>query len=152
MAMILDTADRIGRYAGLHPAFPRAFSMIADGRLAELSPGRHDVDGENFYVSLGVERKRPRERSPLEAHRKYIDIHVPLKGADHIGWKPLADCVHLRQLYDAGKDVAFFSDDPDLWFPVAPGCFAIFFPDDAHAPLTGEGTILKAVFKIRMEQ
>ena len=101
-----------------------------------------------MYVSVGVEKRRPRAHAPLEAHRKYVDIHVPLQGSDLIGWKTLSSCVKLRQLYHSANDVMFFSDEPESWLTVGVGSFAIFFPEDAHAPLVGEGTILKAVFKV----
>ncbi len=146
--MILDTVRDLGRYEGLHPLFPRAFSLIAGGGLARLPLGRHELEGSRLYVNIGHERRRPPALSPLEAHRKYIDIHVPLHGSDRIGWKPLVDCVQLRKLYDAASDVVFFSDEPAQWFTLAPGCVAVFFPEDVHAPLAGEGTILKAVFKV----
>ncbi|HPY90089.1 MAG TPA: YhcH/YjgK/YiaL family protein [Lentisphaeria bacterium] len=35
------------------------------------------------------------------------------------------------------------------WFPVRPGCFAIFYPEDAHAPCCGQGVCRKIVLKIK---
>ena len=46
------------------------------------------------------------------------------------------------------NDVEFFSDMPENWLSLPAGHFAIFFPDDAHAPLAGRGALTKAVMKI----
>jgi beta-galactosidase beta subunit len=35
---------------------------------------------------------------------------------------------------------------------VPAGHFAIFFPEDAHAPLAGEGHLVKAVVKVAVEE
>jgi beta-galactosidase beta subunit len=42
----------------------------------------------------------------------------------------------------------FFRDRPDSWLSLPAGRLAIFFPDDAHAPLAGRGTLKKAIVKI----
>ncbi|MBR4222138.1 MAG: YhcH/YjgK/YiaL family protein, partial [Victivallales bacterium] len=46
------------------------------------------------------------------------------------------------------KDCGFFEDKAQSWFDVRPGCFAIFFPEDAHAPNVGTGKHRKVVIKI----
>ena len=50
------------------------------------------------------------------------------------------------------RDIEFFDCELETWFTLQPGEFALFFPNDAHAPLVGEEkSIRKAVFKIRIE-
>jgi beta-galactosidase beta subunit len=44
-----------------------------------------------------------------------------------------------------------FGDRPELYFTLPPGCFVVFFPSDAHAPLAGNGKVLKAVVKIAVK-
>ena len=46
---------------------------------------------------------------------------------------------------------AFLSHDvnaPDMFFQLTNGQFAIFFPEDVHAPMIGEGNIKKMVIKV----
>ena len=74
-----------------------------------------------------------------------------IEGHEEIGWKPLADCALTAVAYDAATDVTFFSDRPDSWLSLPAGHFAIFFPDDAHAPLAGRGTLKKAIVKIAVD-
>ncbi len=39
---------------------------------------------------------------------------------------------------------------PDMYFKLTAGQFAIFFPEDVHAPMIGEGTIKKLIIKVRL--
>ncbi len=52
--------------------------------------------------------------------------------------------------YHAEKDVQFYHDTPDTFFQLRDGQFAIFFPEDVHAPMIGEGTIKKLVIKVKI--
>ena len=76
------------------------------------------------------------------------DIQFTIDGNEEIGWKPLADCALTSEPYDEAKDIMFFRDRPDSWLSLPAGRLAIFFPDDAHAPLAGRGTLKKAIVKI----
>ena len=145
--MILDTLVQSGRYAGLHPSFPRAFDFLTTTSLASLAPGRHEIDGDRLFVLIDGQDGRGREGARLEAHRRYIDIQLTLEGLEEIGWLPLAACEPRRD-FDEAKDIVFFDAAPRIWLPVPPGSFAIFFPEDAHAPLAGRGRLLKAIVKV----
>ncbi|HEV8079726.1 MAG TPA: YhcH/YjgK/YiaL family protein [Chitinophagaceae bacterium] len=52
--------------------------------------------------------------------------------------------------YNAEKDVVFYSDVPDMYFELTDNQFAIFFPEDVHAPMIGEGGIKKLVVKVKI--
>ena len=158
--MVLDTLAHWPRYASLHPAFTQAFQFLAGPGLIRLTsadagidePGvRHAIDAERLYVSVDRVQGRGRERSRLEAHRRYIDIQLTIEGHEEIGWKPLAGCTRPDGRFDEAKDVGFFSDRPESWLSLPAGHLAIFFPDDAHARLAGRGTLLMAIVKIALD-
>lgn len=154
--MVLDTLPRCDRYTTLHPAFARAFEFLTGADWTELvscaaSAARHDIDGDRLYVSIARTDGRGRDGARLEAHRRYIDIQLTIEGHEEIGWKPLEDCTQPAGTFDATKDIAFFTDRPESWLSLPAGHFAIFFPDDAHAPLGGQGTVQKAIMKIAIE-
>lgn len=146
--MILDTLARSWRYTALHPAFRRAFDVLASRDLTTLEPGRHEIDGDYIYVSIDHKDGRGREGARLEAHRRYLDIQFTIDGSEEIGWMPLDECRHATGAFDPSNDIQFFSDPPRTWVAVPPGHFAIFFPEDAHAPLAGRGLLKKAIMKI----
>lgn len=163
--MVLDRLTGWRRYASLHAGFPAAFTALIEPGIASLPLGKHSIDGDRLYLMVGRDNGRGREGASLEAHRRYIDIQLALAGQEEIGWLPLADCVAARtsasaasaacitadEPYDAGRDIAFYSARPESWLTLSPGTFAIFFPDDAHAPLAGQGQVLKVVAKVAVE-
>ena len=146
--MILDTLEQCERYRDLHPGFAAAFDFATSRDLGTMAPGRHLIDGDRLYVSIDLIEGRGRTDARLESHRRYIDIQLTLEGDEEIGWRPLSLCRAPVAPFDEQRDIRFYSDAPDSWVAVPPGRFAIFFPDDAHAPLAGTGLLRKAIFKI----
>ncbi|HNW58042.1 MAG TPA: YhcH/YjgK/YiaL family protein [bacterium] len=150
-SLILDRLENAERYFTLHPAFARAFAFLRQPGLAELSLGRHEIDGERLYCSISEGAGKGKEGARLEAHRRYIDIQYVIAGTDVMGWKPASACTAPDGPPDPAKDLILFKDQPERWVEVPPGSFTIFFPEDAHAPMGGAGTIRKAVVKVAVE-
>jgi biofilm protein TabA len=148
--VVLDVLDRSAQYTALHPAFARAFEYVLATDLAALPPGRHEIERDGIYLSIDHVDGRGREGARLEAHRQHIDIQLTLEGVEQIGWRPLAVCAQPDEPFDATRDIGFYRDRPETWLVVPPGTFAIFFPEDAHAPLAGSGAVRKAIVKIRV--
>ena len=75
---------------------------------------------------------------------------MPLNGRETYGWIDRSRLQH-GQGYNEERDIEFFRCTPETWFDLEIGEFALFFPNDGHAPLVGTPgqTIRKAVFKIR---
>ena len=84
------------------------------------------------------------------SHNKNIDIQFCIKGNEQIGWKPRESCTEQRGDYNADKDVVFYNDAPDMFFQLTDNQFAIFFPEDVHAPMIGESDIKKMVIKVQI--
>ncbi len=148
--MILGKLDQAARYTAVHPLLAAGFAFLAKADLADLPPGRHEIDGGRVYALVGHDEGRGEAGARLEVHRRYIDIQVSLDGRERIGWRPLAECGDVAEPYDESRDIAFFADRPTAWFPLARGQFAVFFPDDAHAPLAATGTLHKVVIKVEV--
>lgn len=149
--MILDALDRSDRYRALHPLFARAFDFLRGTDLDALEPGRHAIDGERLFAIVEACGGRTRAEAQLESHRRYIDIQLVLAGVDEMGWRPTAACVEPATDYDAARDIRFYNDAPASWVATPPGSFCLFFPEDAHAPLVGDGMIRKVVVKIAVD-
>lgn len=86
----------------------------------------------------------------LEAHRKYIDIHYTISGKDHCGWKEAVNCFQEGE-FNTKEDYIFFRDVPSCWYDVLPKQAIIFFPEDAHVALCGNGKIIKAIIKVPID-
>ncbi len=146
--MILDHLDQYQTYLPLGERFQRAFAFLRSNDLAGLADGRHEIQAQEVFALVSRTAGRGKANSPLEAHRRYIDIQFVLAGRDVMGHRPAAGCQAQSPGYDAAKDLVFFVDEPESWLAVPAGQFAIFFPADAHAPLTGEGQVHKVVVKV----
>ena len=149
--MILDTLPRADQYAALHRRFAAAFAFLRGSHLASLPDGRHTIAGDDLFALVARDRGRGREQSPLEAHRRYLDIQYVVTGSDLIGYLPLADCQRISSPYDLQRDIEFYFDRPTTWLTVNAGMFALFYPHDAHAPLAAEGEVHKVVVKVAVE-
>jgi len=145
--MIVDTIANSALYEAIHPLFHRAFEFLRDPKLATLANGKYVLDGDRLYANISDSALRPAVTAKPELHRKYIDIQYVISGTDIIGWSPLCGLGHIGP-FDEKGDFGLADDHPQSWVEVRPGCFAILFPDDAHAPCVGEGTVRKVVIKV----
>ncbi len=149
--MIVDYLQNADRYSSLHAGFAGSFAFLRRADLAQLPDSRYESDGERLFAIVSRIEGRGREKSLLEAHRRYIDIQFVISGQDSIGWMPTADCQRVASRYDSEKDVEFFFDRPATWLAVPSHAFAIFYPEDAHAPLATSGPIHKVVVKVAVD-
>ena len=150
--MILDALKNADRYAPLNRAFARAFEFLRTTDLASLDAGRTPIDGKRIYAVVVKTDGTGKSGTKLEAHRDYIDIQFALRGTDLIGWTHAAELAGRGNGYDAAKDCELFDVPPRLWVEVPPGHFAIFFPEDAHAPAGATGPLHKIVVKVAVRQ
>lgn len=149
--MILELVSNASRYISLHPGFAAAFDWLARTEGDRVDVGRHEIDGQRLFALVGRDPGKGRQAVRLESHRRYIDIQVTLAGQEEIGYRPLSECRSPEIPFLPDNDVAFYAERPDSWFALPPGRFAIFFPDDAHAPLAGSGELHKVVVKVAVD-
>jgi biofilm protein TabA len=149
--MIVDTVQNASKYFSLHPLFASAFEFINATDLVNVPDGKSDIaDGLKTIISNGPGKTQEASLSKFECHDKYIDIQLCVKGIETIGWKPREKCVVPNGNYNEEKDVRFFSDEPDTFFQLTDGQFAIFYPEDVHAPMIGNSEIKKVVIKVKI--
>lgn len=146
--MILDILSQAERYFALHPLFEQAFRYLQQHQNQPPVHGRYELAGQQLIAIVESAPGRGRDHSPLEAHRRYIDIQYTLHGDELIGWRNHSTCKEIKNGYDPARDIEFFNDTPHVWLPVQPHSFAVFFPNDAHAPLAGAGILNKIIMKV----
>jgi len=149
--MILATIAQAYRYANCHKGLSRGFEFLQTTKLDELPDGKLEIDGGRLFAIVAHDQGRGRDGAVLEAHRKYIDIQYVISGNELIGWQPLTSCGAVKQAHDSETDLAFFLDRSSTWFELAPRSFAVFFPEDAHAPLAAQGPVHKVVVKVAVD-
>ncbi len=145
--MIVDRIENLGKYVALHPLFGQVADYLKSTDLNAIQPAtKVRLKGEELYVNFEQTEPKTKEQARLEAHNKYIDIQLPLSDTETIGYAPRADLSSAT--YDVQKDITFFSELPEEYMSLKPGMFAIFFPQDGHAPAISQNGVRKAVVKV----
>lgn len=149
--MIIDTIQNAPKYFSAHPLFAKAFEYIQQTDMKNAEVGKSDIaEGLKAIISSGPGKAKEASLSKFECHNKNIDIQFCISGNETIGWKPREKCASPNGEYNDEKDVLFFNDAPDMFFQLADGQFAIFFPEDVHAPMIGDAEIKKLVIKVKI--
>ncbi|MEO7984110.1 MAG: YhcH/YjgK/YiaL family protein [Bacteroidota bacterium] len=149
--MIIDTIQNASKYFTLHPLFAKAFEFIGETDLANAPDGKSDIsDGLKAIFSNKPGVTTQASVAKFECHNYNIDIQLCIKGVETIGWKPREKCPLENGGYNPEKDVQLYNEEPDMYFQLTDGQFAIFFPEDVHAPMIGDGNIKKLVIKVSL--
>lgn len=150
--MIIDSLSNAKKYSCVHSLFARAFEYIQSQNLGTIEPGKYEISGDELRAIVSSKPGKTVEESTekFECHDKHIDIQLCINGKEKIGWKPRHTCNQQKGSHNPEKDVSFFNDAPDMYFQLTDGQFAIFFPEDVHAPMIGEGEIKKMVIKVKI--
>ena len=148
--MIIDTLDNAAKYFSVHPLFQKAFEYISTQDLKSLEVGKFDISEGLKGVIAEKQGMTPEESAAkFECHNQHIDIQLCITGPEVIGWRPRSKCISPKGEYNAEKDVLFYDDAPDMHFTLNDNQFAIFFPEDVHAPMIAEGVVKKMIIKVK---
>lgn len=149
--MIIDTLAACEKYFSLNPGFAEAFEFLKNQPGSPEPDQRIPINGDLIHATYMRRPGKLRETAKMEAHRRYIDIQFLISGNEEIGWKPTPGCAIPEGDFNPERDVRFFKDAPDAWIVLRPGQFAIFYPEDTHAPMVGSGEIEKVVVKVAVD-
>lgn len=150
--MILDSLNNTEKVERLHPLFKKAFDYIKATDFSKLEDGKYELEGSRLFISVVTLTGKDEKEAAVETHKKYIDIQLPLLEVEKIGWKPGCELQEVSIPYDEEKDIAFYVDRPTAYTKIYPGQFAVYFPEDGHAPGIGEGSIRKMIVKVQVEE
>ena len=147
----LSGAGGVSNGVMIRPDFHKAFEFLSRKDLSNIPDGKYEINGKKLFAVLSHSHGKGVKKALLETHRKYIDIQFVIEGRDLIGIAKTGECKSRVGGYDPENDIMFFNDKPGKYIKLKPGEFAVFFPDDAHAPLSGAGTVRKAVVKVAVQ-
>ena len=119
--------------------------MIID----KLELGKVVLKEGELFVNFAAARPKTKDDAKIETHNNFIDIQIPLTGTELMGYMPRTDLAEAE--YNAEKDVTFYPGYATDYLTVKPGMFAIFFPEDAHAPGVTEVELKKVIVKVRVK-
>ena len=125
--MILDTLDRLENYGYISPLMDKVVEFFCNTDLASLEPGRIVLQGDDLFVNVNRQGAQTRQQAPIEAHREYIDIQVPISCDEEMGFVSASFLPAPSVPYSDQKDVAFYPGLCDTYVNVSQGSFSIIF-------------------------
>lgn len=147
--MILANIANWERYADINPNLSQLFRFVTSNDLANFATTRIVLRDDDLFINMAEPTLKKAEEQKLEVHRKYIDVHIPLSGEEIIGISHLSELtVESDEPFNEEDDYAVYSEPARNYVKVRPGQFCLVFPEDAHAPIIGEGKIKKAIAKV----
>ena len=147
--MIIDTIENLAKYTTLNPLFAEVVEFLKNNNLQSMEEGKYPIKEKDLFMNLQVAKQRTKDTAFLETHIDMIDIQIPITCAETFGYTPLCDLPAFE--YNAEKDITKYGDTkPQTYVTVNPGQFAVFFPQDGHAPcIIDEAEVKKAIFKVK---
>ena len=146
--MIIDALSNLKNYVPLNPLFQAVVEYINKTDLASHEIGIEKIQGDELFANFTVANGKTPEQAKLETHNKMIDIQIPISTSETMGYIPRERLPESS--YNAEKDITFYTEKSESYVTVHPGEFAIFFPEDGHAPcISGEAKIQKVIFKVK---
>ena len=147
--MIIDELKHLKDYESLNPLFSKVVEFINQHDLNTLEEGKHEIVGKDIFVNIQTAKGKTPDEAVIETHNKMIDIQIPLSAAETYGYTPREALPEAA--YNEEKDIIKIPGlAAESYVTAQPGCFAIFFPQDGHAPcIAGVDEIKKAIFKVK---
>ena len=146
--MIIDKVENLKNYAQVNPLFPKVVEFIEQHDLNALEPGKYEIEGKDLFVNIQMAKGKTPDEAVIETHNKMIDIQIPISCAETMGYTPRKDLPEAP--YNADNDISFYEGPAKQYITVEPGSFAIFFPQDGHAPcVSDQPEIQKVIFKVK---
>lgn len=147
--MVIDTLDNFGKYVGLNPLFADVEKFLKENNLNAMEAGKHLIKDNDLFVNITTAKGRTPDAAVLETHIKMIDIQIPIDAPETYGYTPLYALPEAE--YNAEKDITKYEGMALNFVECQPGMFAIFFPQDGHAPcISMNPEIKKAIFKVKV--
>ena len=150
--MIFDKVENMGLYFSKLPGFEKVEEAYNNFCKKPIESGRIDIDGDNLWCNVATYTIDPENPLKYEAHKEYADVQLMYDGAEKFGWSNIKECT-ITEDFEEGCDIAFMTTENGQFFDLKKGYFAVFFPEDAHAPCRKSefsDTAHKLVYKVKL--
>ena len=142
-AKLTDAAD----YRGIHPRLDRVIDCLNEEFLHQVGTQTQKLEDDLLYVTRFDYETIPLEEAFFEAHKKYLDVHLMVSGAERV------DISHpdVLTLFDHKDDFYAYQGEAEQTLLLTPGSFLVVFPGDAHrikVQVEGPENVSKVVFKL----
>lgn len=151
--MILGKLDRKDSYGTLEAGVAEVLDYVKNHNLAAMDKGSHPIDGKRLFVNIVEYDTTAPEKRFWEAHKDYLDVHVPISGLEQIDLNFLEDLEAGDYKKEDDFQAAF--GDARTSAILKNGDFLVCYPQDAHrTAVAAHGKperVKKAIFKVRID-
>jgi YhcH/YjgK/YiaL family protein len=145
--MIYDFLANAETYRHVKPGIALALDYLKKTDFTDVPSGKYELDGTKVYALVQRYQTKPVAGSVWESHRKHIDVQFVFKGEERFGYVPLSEAPAMTQPYDEKTDAALYAP-AHITLPLKAGQFAVFYPQDIHAPCLAEKDVPSEVIKV----
>lgn len=154
--MITGKIDDLKLYYSVCPEFEKVYEFVKEYFENPKPDGSYELIADKLNANIATYCTGAAGTKQLEAHRRYADVQIVLKGAERIDWAHISDCkVELSEEFSKGGDIGFYAD-PEYVSSILlnAGTFVYLLPEDAHKPCVNAGAdsaeVTKVVFKVKL--
>lgn len=131
----------------------KAVEFAKNNDLSAFECGSHPIDGDDLFVNIVEYKTTDPENRFWEAHKDYLDVHVPISGTEQIDLNFLGNMEQGE--YQKEGDFQPAEGEKNTSVIMRPGDFLVCYPDDAHRTAVAANgqpeTVKKAIFKVRID-
>jgi len=154
--MILGLLSDIAQQKSMLPqAVVRALEVLQQQDLAQMAPGRYEIDGDKLFYLIQDAMPRMLDGCKSEAHATYADIQMPVGACERFGMAlPQPELVAVDDRFES-NDIAFYPTPANEFFmDIKPGAYVVFLPGELHRPcvsINDQTPFRKVVVKVHRD-
>lgn len=146
-AKLTDAKD----YFGIHPRLDKALALLTPEFLATVGTERMELEGDKLFVTRYDYETKPEAETFFEAHRRYLDIQLMVRGSEGVG---IAQADGLEEFTQKG-DFWGYHGQAEQKLILKPGDFLAVFPGEGHQlkiEIEKPESVSKVVFKVLIRE
>lgn len=150
--MIIGKLNDLSHYKGLSKNLDTAIDFLLHQDLSNLPLGKTIIDENKVFINRFEYYGEELDSCLIEAHQKYIDIHLVLEGAEYLGYSHI---INLTPVGSYNEETGFIEYEGAIFIqiPCYKGSFILTLPEDTHMPKIklNHELIKKAVCKVKVD-
>lgn len=153
--MIIDQICNRSRYMNLHKNIETALTYIAEhANDPDLLDGCYPIVPDEIILHVVTKDTHSRESARMEIHKKFMDIHYIIRGAERCAVSPLPEMDKID--YDPETDNGFWDCEDTFNVRIGEGEFYAVWPFEPHCPLCNdqetEENVRKFICKVKVDE